>query len=94
MTSAASFKQATKIRRGPKPRPPSAPGALQFCLWMARLDLTIASAANALGLSARQVAYYRSGEQDVPRVVELACRAIESTPASPQRRRRVVIRSA
>lgn len=51
--------------------------ATQFRSWMARLDLTIEAAAAALGLSCRQIAYYRSGEQVVPRVVELACRALE-----------------
>jgi hypothetical protein len=44
---------------------------------MARLDLTIAAASRLLGISRRQIAYYRSGEQTVPRVVELACRALE-----------------
>jgi len=47
--------------------------AAQFRRWMQDMDFTIARAAAELGLSPRQVAYYRSGEQDVPRVVELAC---------------------
>lgn len=51
--------------------------AAQFRAWMARLDLTIAAASRLLGISRRQIAYYRSGEQTVPRVVELACRALE-----------------
>lgn len=41
--------------------------------WMARHDLTLDAAAQALGLSRRMLAYYRSGEKPVPRTVALAC---------------------
>lgn len=41
--------------------------------WMARNDLTIDSAAAALGVSRRMLAYYRSGAKPVPRTVALAC---------------------
>lgn len=41
--------------------------------WMARNQLTLDAAAQALGLSRRMLAYYRSGEKPVPRTVGLAC---------------------
>ncbi|KAF1023721.1 MAG: hypothetical protein GAK30_00384 [Paracidovorax wautersii] len=41
--------------------------------WMARHALTLDQAAQALGLSRRMLAYYRSGEKPVPRTVGLAC---------------------
>lgn len=41
--------------------------------WMARHGMTLDSAAEALGLSRRMLAYYRSGEKPVPRTVALAC---------------------
>ena len=41
--------------------------------WMARHELTLDAAADALGLSRRMLAYYRSGSKPVPRTVALAC---------------------
>ena len=41
--------------------------------WMARHELTLDAAADALGLSRRMLAYYRSGAKPVPRTVALAC---------------------
>lgn len=41
--------------------------------WMARHGMTLDTAADALGLSRRMLAYYRSGEKPVPRTVGLAC---------------------
>lgn len=41
--------------------------------WMARHGMTLDTAAQALGLSRRMLAYYRSGEKRVPRTVALAC---------------------
>ena len=41
--------------------------------WMARHGLTLDAGAQALGLSRRMLAYYRSGEKPVPRTVALAC---------------------
>ncbi len=41
--------------------------------WMARHDLTLDTAAEALGVSRRMLAYYRSGAKPVPRTVALAC---------------------
>ena len=40
--------------------------------WMVRHAFTLDSAAEALGLSRRMLAYYRSGEKPVPRTVALA----------------------
>ena len=45
--------------------------------WMARHDLTLDTAASALGVSRRMLAYYRSGLKPVPRTVALACRGWE-----------------
>lgn len=41
--------------------------------WMARHQLTLDAAAEALGVSRRMLAYYRSGAKPVPRTVALAC---------------------
>jgi hypothetical protein len=41
--------------------------------WMARHDLTLDTAAAALGVSRRMLAYYRSGAKPVPRTIALAC---------------------
>ena len=41
--------------------------------WMARHGLTLDTAAEALGVSRRMLAYYRSGAKPVPRTVALAC---------------------
>lgn len=41
--------------------------------WMARHNMNLETAADALGLSRRMIAYYRSGEKPVPRTVALAC---------------------
>ena len=44
-----------------------------FDAWMHRNDLSLSTAAEALGLSRRMVAYYRTGSRPIPRVVGLAC---------------------
>ena len=41
--------------------------------WMAKHDLSLDTAARALDISRRMLAYYRSGEKPVPRTVALAC---------------------
>ena len=41
--------------------------------WMTRHGLTLDAAADALGVSRRMLAYYRSGTKPVPRTVALAC---------------------
>lgn len=45
--------------------------------WMVRHSLTLDEAAQALGLSRRMVAYYRSGTRPVPRTVALAMKGWE-----------------
>ena len=52
--------------------------ALQFIRWRRQHELSLAEAAEALGLSRRQIAYYASGEHSVPRTVLLACRGWEA----------------
>lgn len=44
----------------------------QIIAWMHRHTLTLDAAADALGLSRRMLAYYRSGEKPIPRTVGLA----------------------
>jgi predicted DNA-binding transcriptional regulator AlpA len=41
--------------------------------WMAKNNLTLDTAARAIGISRRMLAYYRSGKSQVPRTVALAC---------------------
>lgn len=48
-----------------------------FIRWRWRHGLSLSEAAEALGISRRQVAYYASGEQDVPRTILLACKGWE-----------------
>lgn len=45
--------------------------------WRRRLVLTRRGAGMRLGLSARAIAYYEDGKRTIPRVVELACWAVE-----------------
>lgn len=55
--------------------------------WMHKHDLTLDSAADALGISRRMLAYYRSGAMPVPRTVALAMRGWEVESKAPRRRR-------
>jgi Protein of unknown function (DUF2442) len=52
--------------------------AVEFIRWRWRNGLSLTSAAEALGLSRRQVAYYGSGKHKVPRTVLLACKGWEA----------------
>jgi hypothetical protein len=52
--------------------------AAEFIRWRWRNRLSLTAAAEALGLSRRQIAYYASGEHEVPRTVLLACKGWES----------------
>ncbi len=52
--------------------------AERFRDWMERNKLTLDTAADALGLSRRTMAYYLSGEQPVPKTVMLATKALET----------------
>ena len=49
------------------------PSPRTFDAWMHRNDLSLSTAAEALGLSRRMVAYYRTGSRPIPKVVGLAC---------------------
>lgn len=49
-----------------------------FRHWRMRHGLSLNAAAEALGLSRRMVAYYYSGEKNVPKTVLLACRGWEA----------------
>jgi DNA-binding XRE family transcriptional regulator len=52
-----------------------------FKHWRERKAYTLDSAARALGLSRRMIAYYEQGEKPIPRVVALAARALEGDSA-------------
>jgi hypothetical protein len=41
--------------------------------WMYRNDLTLDTAARALGISRRMIAYYRNGERTIPKHIWYAC---------------------
>jgi len=59
--------------------------AVEFIRWRWRNGLSLSAAAEALGLSRRQVAYYASGEHEVPRTVLLACKGWEAVKHSERR---------
>jgi hypothetical protein len=52
--------------------------AAEFIRWRWRHGLSLSAAADALGISRRQVAYYASGEEPVPRYILLACKGWEA----------------
>jgi len=52
--------------------------AASFIRWRWRNRLSLSAAAEALGVSRRMVAYYASGEHEVPRTILLACRGWEA----------------
>jgi len=51
-----------------------------FRHWRERNAYTLDTAARALGISRRMVAYYEKGNRPIPRIVALATRALESIP--------------
>lgn len=57
--------------------------AAEFIRWRWRHRLSLLRAADALGISRRQVAYYASGEHEVPRTVLLACKGWEAERNAP-----------
>lgn len=59
--------------------------AAQFRRWMTAHGYTLERLAAALDISRRQIAYYRSGEQQIPRVVALALEALAPGPTSAPR---------
>lgn len=50
--------------------------ASAFREWRARCGLSLSTAAEELGISRRTVAYYESGEREIPKAIALACEAI------------------
>jgi len=52
--------------------------AVEFLRWRWRYGLSLSQAAEALGISRRQVAYYASGKHVVPRTALLACKGWEA----------------
>lgn len=51
--------------------------AAEFAAWMERMGLSLTAAAKYLGLTRRAVTYYKTGGRLIPKVVMLACRALE-----------------
>ncbi|HRJ41204.1 MAG: DUF2442 domain-containing protein [Caldilineaceae bacterium] len=49
----------------------------QFDAWMRNHQLSLTTAAEALGLSRRMIAHYRTGSRPIPRIVHLACKGWE-----------------
>jgi hypothetical protein len=63
---------APQLRRWLDEQEGEAMPANEFREWMTKFDLTLDSAAEALGLSRRMIAYYSSGEKAIPKTVLLA----------------------
>jgi hypothetical protein len=57
--------------------------ARSFLEWRLTNGLSLAKAADALGLSRRTVAYYSNGNRPVPKTVLLACKGWDATHFSP-----------
>lgn len=54
----------------------------QFDAWMKRHQLSLTTAADALGISRRMIAHYRTGSRPIPKIVDLACKGWEVQHAS------------
>lgn len=57
------------------------PTASAFEAWMQRNGLSLASAAESLGMTRRMIAHYRTGSKPIPKVVGLACKGWEAQHA-------------
>lgn len=53
------------------------PTASEFDAWMQSNGLSLAGAAEALGMTRRMIAHYRTGSRPIPKVVGLALRGFE-----------------
>jgi DNA-binding XRE family transcriptional regulator len=51
--------------------------ARQFKNWRKRMGWTQPRAAEELGRTKRQIIYYETGEQEIPKAIELACKYLE-----------------
>lgn len=54
-----------------------------FDTWIRRNELSLTTAADALGLSRRMVSYYRTAQKAIPKTVWLACLGWELTVKQP-----------
>ena len=54
------------------------PTASEFDRWMQRNGLSLAKAAETLGMTRRMIAHYRTGSRSIPKVVGLACKGWEA----------------
>jgi hypothetical protein len=55
-----------------------------FGTWMHRNELSLNTAAEALGISRRMVSYYRTAQKPIPRAIWLACLGWEATRPQAQ----------
>jgi hypothetical protein len=55
-----------------------------FDIWMRRNELSLNTAAEALGISRRMVSYYRTAQKKIPRSIWLACLGWEATRPKPK----------
>ena len=53
-------------------------GPERFAAWITGHGLSLNTAADALGLSRRMIAHYRTGSRPIPRVVALACEGLST----------------
>ena len=53
------------------------PTISEFNDWMARNGMTLTTAAETLGMTRRKISDYRTGSRPIPKVVGLACKAID-----------------
>jgi len=58
------------------------PTASEFDRWMQRNGLSLAKAAETLGMTRRMIAHYRTGSRPIPKVVGLACKGWEAEHGS------------
>lgn len=63
------------------------PTVAEFNDWMKRNGLSLASASDALGMTRRTIAHYRTGSRPIPKVVGLALIGLEQERKDPARRR-------
>lgn len=56
---------------------------VEFRHWQDRHHFTLSTAADVLGLTRRTVSQYRTGSRPIPKVVGLACRAIDMGAHEP-----------
>lgn len=55
------------------------PTAREFDDWMQRHAFSLASAADALGMTRRMIAHYRTGSRPIPKVVGMACKWVDAS---------------